>query len=84
MKTLVVASIAAFAFLGGIGSANAEMHGGGFHGGGFHGGGGFHDGGRFHGSRFHDHFFHGHFFHDHSHGRVFIRSPRSGLVLRVR
>ena len=79
MKTLVVASIAAFAFLGGIGAANAEMHGGGFH-----GGGGFHDGGRFHGSRFHGPFFHRHSFNDHSHGRVFIRSPRSGLVLRVR
>ena len=39
MQKLAVACIAAFALLGGIGAANAEMHGGGggFHGRAFHG-----------------------------------------------
>jgi Spy/CpxP family protein refolding chaperone len=42
MQKLAIACIAAFAVLGGIEAADAQMHGGG---GGSHGGGGFHDGG---------------------------------------
>jgi len=73
MQKLAVACIAAFALLGGIGAANAEMHGGG---GGFHGGSGSHDGGGFHGGgRFHDGGFHGRAFHGHSHVRAFIGAP---------
>src|SRR5690242_12579894 len=68
MRKLAIACIAACAVLGGIGSANAQMHdgshpgGGGFHGGesgvshAFHDGHGFHDGRGFH----HDGRFHGH------------------------
>ena len=58
IKKLAIAGIAACAVLGGIGAANAQMHGGshagggGFHGGGFHGGGGSHGGGS-HGGGFH-------------------------------
>jgi hypothetical protein len=67
MQKLAIAGIAAFAFLGGIGIADAQAHGGSsgfhrgseFHGGGFHGSGGFR-GGRFRG---------------HSHGSVFIGAP---------
>jgi hypothetical protein len=51
-QKLAIACIAAFAVLGGIEAANAQMHGGG---GGSHGGGGFHGGG-FHG-RSHGSFF---------------------------
>src|SRR5258705_13107350 len=57
IQKLAIACIAACAVLGGIGSANAQMHdgshaggggfpgGGGSHGGGFHGGGGVYHGG---------------------------------------
>jgi hypothetical protein len=80
MQKLAIACIAAFAVLGGIEAADAQMHGGGggshggggFHdGGGFHGGGGFHDGGGFHGHGG----FHGGGFHGHSHGSFFIGAP---------
>jgi hypothetical protein len=86
MQKLVIGGIAAFAVLGGIGAANAQMHGGGSHGGGggfhgggggFHGGGGgFHDGGGgFHGGGHHGGGFHGGGFHGHSHGHLFIGAP---------
>lgn len=52
MQRVAIACIAAFAVLGGIGTTNAQMHGGG---GGFRGGGQFHGGG-FHG-RLHGGFF---------------------------
>jgi hypothetical protein len=68
MRKLAMACIAAFALLGGVGTANAQMHGGGFHGGGFHGGG-------FHGGGFHGGGFHGGGFHARSHGRIFIGAP---------
>src|SRR5256885_11764467 len=69
-QKLAIACIAAFAVLGGIEAANAQMHGGGggFHGGGEFHGGGFHGGGRFHGGGG----FHGGGFHGHSHGSFFI------------
>ena len=73
MRKLVTGCIAAFALVGGIGVANAEMHGGaqagagGFHGSGsLHGSAGFHGGGGFHG---------GVGFHGRSHGSVFIGAP---------
>ena len=78
MQKLAVTCIAAFALLGGIGAANAEMHGAGS---GFHGGAEFHDGGGFHGDgfhdggRFHDGGFHGGAFPGHSHIRAFIGAP---------
>jgi hypothetical protein len=50
MQKITIACIVAFAVLGGIGTTNAQMHGGG---GGFHGGGGFRGGGEFHGGGFH-------------------------------
>jgi hypothetical protein len=63
MRKLAMACIAAFALLGGIEAANAQMHGG-SHGGGFHGGSGPHSGG-----------FHGGGFHRHSHSNFFIGAP---------
>jgi hypothetical protein len=68
MQKLAIACIAAFAVLGGIEAADAQMHG---EGGGSHGGGGFHDGGGFHGRGG----FHGGGFHGHSHGSFFIGAP---------
>ena len=76
---LAIACIAAYAVLGGIGAANAQMHdgshaggggvhnGAGSHDGGFHGGGGSHDGG-FHGRG-------GNHQGGGFHGRVFIGPP---------
>jgi hypothetical protein len=76
MQKLAIACVAAFAVLGGVGAANAQMHGGG---GGSHGGGGFHGGGfhggGFHGGGFHGGGFHGGGFHNHSHGSFFIGAP---------
>jgi hypothetical protein len=70
MRKLAIACIAAYAALGGIGVANAQMHGGGgFHGGGFHGSGESHGGDGVHG---------GHRFHHDGgfHGRsVFVSPP---------
>ena len=74
MQKLAIACIAAFAVLGGIEAADAQMHGGGggSHGGsGFHDGGGFRDGGGSHGG---GGGFHGGF-HGHSHGSFFIGAP---------
>ncbi len=72
MRKFVMGCIAAFALLGSIGVANAQMHGGGQAGaGGFHGGGSFHGGAGFHGGGG----FHGHGFHGRSHGSVFIGAP---------
>jgi hypothetical protein len=66
MQKLAMAAIASFAILGGVGAANAQMHGGFHGGGGFHGHDGFH-GGVHHGDAFHD----GHHFH----GNVFFGAP---------
>jgi hypothetical protein len=63
IQKLAIACIAACAVLGGIGAANAQMHGGsqsgggGFHGGGGTHGGGVHGGGIHHGGGFHGHVF---------------------------
>ena len=56
MQKLAMACIAAYAVLGGIQVANAQMHGGSHGGGGYHAGNGSHHGGGSH----HDGGFHGH------------------------
>jgi hypothetical protein len=84
MRKLAMGCITAFALLGGIGVANAQMHGGahagagGFDGSGsFHGGAGSHGGSGFRGgSGFHNGGdFHGGGFHARSHVGVFIGAP---------
>ena len=68
IQKFAIACLAAYAVLGGIGAANAQMHGGSHAGGsGFHGGGGPHGGGFHRGGQLH----HGSGFH----GRVFIGPP---------
>ena len=80
MKRLALACITTFALVGGIGTTNAQMHGGG----GLNGGGEFHGGDGFHGNQFHGNGFHGgshaHAFHDGrfhggSHVGVFLGAP---------